>query len=146
MKGKAKKLFVHGLFIFKLGQLLTPCVNVMRMPLPQAISFIEKNVRLTSKKSSQKIASIAVSKIDKVKLIKNGQIGQFNNFAIQIKNNSLTMDEAILQIRGGDGISDIVVVLAFVIFVNWYDFFFGVEGFQSNPLPHHDPIGLWQGK
>ena len=51
------------------------------------------------------------------------------------------MEEAILQLRGGDGLTDVVGLIAFVIFCNWYDSLFGVEAFQANPLPHMDPIG-----
>ncbi len=48
------------------------------------------------------------------------------------------MEEAVLQIRGGDGLTDIVGILAFIIFINWYDSLFGVKAFQVNPLPIHN--------
>ena len=50
-----------------------------------------------------------------------------------------------LQLRGGDGITDLAVFLAFVIFVNWYDSLF-TKGFQQVPLPHMDPMGWATGK
>ena len=50
-----------------------------------------------------------------------------------------------LQLRGGDGINDLAVVFAFVIFGNWYDSLF-TKGFQQVPLPHMDPIGWVNGK
>ena len=56
------------------------------------------------------------------------------------------MEEAVLALRGGDGLTDVVAVLAFIIFVNWYDSFFGAEAFQANPLPHQDPFGWLSGK
>jgi hypothetical protein len=37
-------------------------------------------------------------------------------------------------------------ILAFVIFINWYDSLFGVQAFQANPLPHQDPFGWLSGK
>lgn len=56
------------------------------------------------------------------------------------------MEEAILKLRGGDGLTDVVAVIAFVIFVNFYDSLFGVKAFQANPLPHQDPLGWLSGK
>jgi hypothetical protein len=51
---------------------------------------------------------------------------------------STTMEEAILQLRGGEGIIDIAAIIGFIIFGNWLDSLAGVESFQVNPLPHMD--------
>jgi hypothetical protein len=56
------------------------------------------------------------------------------------------MEEVILQLRGGDELIDIIVVIAFAIFVNWYDSLFNVGAFQATPLPHHDPFSWFSGK
>jgi hypothetical protein len=56
------------------------------------------------------------------------------------------MEETVLQIRGGDGLTDLAAIIAFVIFINWYNSSFGVEAFQANPLPHQDPFGWFHGK
>lgn len=56
------------------------------------------------------------------------------------------MEEAILQLRGGDGFSDVVPIIAFIIFMEWYNSLSGVEAFQANPLPHQDPFGWFSGK
>jgi hypothetical protein len=71
---------------------------------------------------------------------------QFNNLALQLNSGSIPMEEAVLQLRGGDGLTDVVGILAFVIFINWYDSLFGVKAFQANPLPHQDPFGWLSGK
>jgi len=76
----------------------------------------------------------------------NEQMEQFNNLALQLNSGSLTMEEAILRLRGGEGLTDVVAVIAFVIFVNSYDSIFGIEAFQANPLPHQDPFGWFSGK
>lgn len=65
---------------------------------------------------------------------------------MQLNSGSITMEEAVLQLRGGDGLTDVIAVIAFVIFINWYDSLFGVKAFQANPLPHQDPFGWWSGK
>jgi len=148
-KGKAKRLFVYGMFIFHLGQPLVPCAAAVMMPLPPVaihrLSPIEQDRIL--KNSYPQIATIPESKVDKIRLT-NDQIKQFNNLALQLNSGSLTMEEAVLQLRGGDGLTDIVTVIAFVIFVNWYDSLFGVKAFQANPLPlpHQDPVGWLNGK
>ena len=46
------------------------------------------------------------------------------------------MEEAVLPLLGGDGLTDMFGILAFVMFINWYDYLFGVKAFQANPLPH----------
>ena len=38
-KRKAKKLFVHGMFLFQLGQPLVPCAAAVMLPLPPAIEL-----------------------------------------------------------------------------------------------------------
>ena len=55
------------------------------------------------------------------------------------------MEEAVLQLRGGQ-MGDIVAIMVFIIFINWYDSLFGVEAFTVNPLPHQDPFGWLSGK
>ena len=85
------------------------------------------------------------SKVDKIRLT-NDQIKQFNNLALQLNNGSIKMEEVILQLRGGDGLTDVAAVIVFVIFFNWYDSLFGVKAFQPNPLPHQDPLGWLSGK
>ena len=81
-----------------------------------------------------------LKKVDKIRLT-NEQIKQFNNFAIELNSSSITMEEAVLRLRGGNGLTYVVAVIAFVIFMNWYDSLFGVKAFQANPLSHQDPYG-----
>jgi hypothetical protein len=100
--------------------------------------------RILSNKYPQ-IATIPESKVDKIRLT-NDQIQQFNNLALQLTSGSITMEEAVLQLRGGDGLTDVVGVIAFVIFANRYDSLFGVEAFLNVPLPHQDPFGWLSGK
>jgi hypothetical protein len=66
---------------------------------------------------------------------------RYYNLALQLNSGLITMEEAVLQLRGGNGLTDVVGIIAFVIFVNWYDSQFGVEAFRGDPLPHMDPIG-----
>lgn len=148
-KRKAKRLFVYGMFLFQLGQLLVPCAAAVVMPLPpiaiHRLSPIEQDRILSNKNSYPQIAHILEEKVDKIRLT-NEQIKEFNNLAIELNSGSITMEEAVLRLRGGDGLTDVVAVIGFVIFMNWYDSLFGVEAFQANPLPHQDPFGWLSGK
>jgi len=56
-------------------------------------------------------------------------------------NGSISMEEAILQLRG----ADIAGVIAFIIFINWLNSLCRVEPFQVTPPPHMDPLGWLQG-
>lgn len=98
-----------------------------------------------NKNSYHQIATIPESKVDKIRLI-NEQIKQLNNLALQLNSGSITMEEAVLQLRGSDGLINVVGILAFVIFINWYDSLFGVKAFQANPLPHQNSFGWLSGK
>ena len=137
------------MFIFQLGQPLVPCAAAVMLPLPPVaihrLSPIEQDRILSNKNSYHQIATISGSKVDKIRLT-NDQIKQFNNLALQLNSGSITMEEAVLELRGGDGLTDVVAVIAFVIFMNWYDSLFGVKAFQANPLPHQDPFGWLSGK
>ena len=148
-KRKAKRLFVYGMFLFQLGQPLVPCAAAVVMPLPpiaiHRLSPIEQDRILSNKNSYPQIAHILEEKVDKIRLT-NEQIKEFNNLAIELNSGSITMEEAVLRLRGGDGLSDIVGIITFVIFINWYDSLFGVEAFQANPLPHQDLFGWLNGK
>ena len=148
-KRKAKRLFVYGMFIFQLGQPFVPCAAAVVMPLPPVaihrLSPIERDIILSNKNGYPQIATIPESKVDKIRLT-NDQTKEFNNLALQLNSGSITMEEAVLEIRGGDGLTDVVVVIAFFIFMDWYDSLFGVQAFQANPLPHMDPLGWANGK
>lgn len=127
-KRKAKRFCLSIVFIFTISQPLVPYAVAVVMPLPPAIhrlSPIEESIIRTQKNYPQ-IATIPESKVDKIRLT-NEQIKQFNNLALQLNSGSIKMEEAILQLRGGDGLTDVVAVIAFVIFVNWYDSLFGVQ-------------------
>ena len=149
VKSKAKRLFVYGMFLFQLGQPLVPCAAAVMMPLPpiaiHRLSPIEQDKILSNKNSYPQIAHILEEKVDKIRLT-NDQIKQFTNLAIELNSGSITMEEAVLRLRGGDGLTDLVAVIAFVIFMNWYDSLFSVEALQANPLPHQDPFGWLSGK
>lgn len=43
-------------------------------------------------------------------------------------------------LRGSDKLTDIAVIIGFVILVNWLNSLSGVESFQAQPLPHMDPF------
>ena len=147
-KDKTKRLFVYVMFLFQLGQPLVPYAAAVVMPLPPAIyrlSPIEQDRILSNKNGYPQVAIIPELKVDKIRLT-NQQIKQFNNLALQLNSGSITMEEAVLGLRGGDGLTDVVVVIAFVIFMNWHYSLFGVEAFQANPLPDQDPFGWLSGK
>ena len=130
-KDKTKRLFIYVMFLFQLGQPLVPYAAAVVMPLPPAIhrlSPIEQDRILSNKNDYPHVAIIPELKVDKIRLT-NEQIKQFNHLALQLNSGSITMEKAVLRLRSGDGLTDVVAVIAFVIFMNWYDSLFGVESF-----------------
>ena len=143
-KRKAKRLGFYIVFMFAISQGLVLGANAVMMPLPPLTSHsllaIQQDTTISTPNVYPQIATIPESKVDKIRLT-NDQIQQFNNLALQLTSGSITMEEAVLQLRGGDGLTDVVAITAFVIFINWYDSLFGVEAFQANPLSHQGPFG-----
>jgi hypothetical protein len=116
--------------MFAIGKPLARCAAVVMSVPPQSIhrlSSIEESRTIINTRCFQ-IASIPSSKVDKIRLT-NEQIKQFDSLVLQLSTDSITMEEAILQLRGGDRLRDVVAIIAFVIFVNWYGSVFGVEAF-----------------
>ena len=144
-KRKAKRLGFYIVFMFAISQPLVPCAAAVMMPLSPVVihrsSPISPIEHVSNKNCYPQIATIPESKLDKIRLTK-----EFNNLTRQLNSGSITMEEAVLQLRGGEGLTDVVAVIAFVIFINWYDSLFGVEAFQANPLRHQDPFGWLSGK
>jgi hypothetical protein len=47
---------------------------------------------------------------------------------------SIITEEAIFQLRGENGFTDVLAVVLVAIFMNWYNSFFEVEGFLPHPV------------
>ncbi len=99
LKRKAKRLFVHGMFLFQLGQPLVPCAAAVIMPLPPTaidrLSPFEQDRILENKNSYPQIASIVESKTDKM-VLTDQQIEDFNLICYKLQNGSITLDKAIV--------------------------------------------------
>ncbi len=137
-KRKAKRVFLYATFIFQLGQPLVLYAADVMISLPPCIHRllpIEQDRILSNVNGYPQVAIIPKLKVDKIRLT-NEQIKQFNNLALQLNSASITMEEAILGLRGCDRLTYVVAVIAFVIFMNWYDSLFNVESLQANPLPY----------
>lgn len=134
--------------LFQLGQQLVPYtvfVVMLLLPAIHRLSPIEHDRILSNKNGYPQAAIIPELKVDKIKLT-NEQIKQFNNLATELNVGSITMEEIVLRLRGGDGLTDVIAVIAFITFMNWYNSLFGTQAFQANPLPPKDPYGWLTGK
>lgn len=56
---------------------------------------------------------------------------QFNNLTPLLNSGSITIEEVVLEL-GDDGLINVVGIIAFVIFINWYNSLFVVKAFQAN--------------
>lgn len=143
LKRKAKRLSVHGMFLFQLGQALVPCTAAVMLPLPPAIerlSPFEQDIILGNKNYYPQIAPIIESKIDKM-VLTDEQIDNLNLICYKLQKGSITIDKAILEIRGG-GFYD-WATLAFIIYMFYLQ---ETNAFMAAPLPHMDPLGWASGK
>lgn len=102
-KRKRKRLCFYIIFIFTIAQTLAPCAAVV-LPLPPTaihrLFYIEESRRITGTNNCPQIAPVIQSKVDKIRLT-NQQMKQFEILTKQLSSGSITMEEAILQFRGG---------------------------------------------
>jgi hypothetical protein len=164
-KIKPKKIFLKGLFAFQLSQPLISGSKAGIVSLPpigiHKLINLQEDKSLGNKNYYAKIVDIIQQKGDKI-ILTNQQIqrldyllNQFKSGSIsidlvnQFKSGSLSLKEAVLQLRGGDGLTDTIFILAFVIFVNWYDAFISngkAKALSVVPFPHQDVSGWLSGK
>ena len=148
-KRKVKRLRLYLVVMFAISQPLVPCATAVVMPLPPVgihrLSPMKQTRILSNKKGYPQIAIIPEPKIDKIRL-SNEQIKQFNNLTLQLNSGSISMEEAILRLRGGNDMLEFIGICAFFLFLNYWDWYCGVQGLQVNPLPHQDPFGWWNNR
>ena len=140
-KRKARKLLFHTMLLLELGKPLAPALYTVIVPLPTVIKRLST---IEQDRYSPKIVTIPVSKLDKIRFTKE-QIKELNNLVMELNSGSLTMEEAILKLRGGEVWTDLVSLIAFIIFCTWFNDPV-VEGFEPITLPHQDLFGLLSGK
>lgn len=143
-KRKAKRLFAYAMLLFQLGQPLVPCVYSITLSAPppiERLASFEQNRILENKNKYPQIAPIIESKIDKI-VLTDEQIDNLNLIYYKLQNGSITIDKAILEIRGG-GLYD-WATLAFMLYLFYLQE--QAKAFRATPLPYMDPIGWWTGK
>jgi len=145
---KLKNLYIYVMTILQGSQIIAPlagpAVSVI-LPLPAGPSMsIERVITTEAKprfKDFIKVALIFIDNFDKI-VLTDQKIEQFDIIAKKCMNSSITMEKAILQLRSGHGLTDVVAIMIFVTFMNWLD---GAKSFQINLPPHMDPMGWLQG-
>ena len=116
-KRKLKRLCLVVVFMFMICQPVVPCGAAVVMPLAPAInrlSLIEQDSILRNKNSYHQIAPIIESKMDKI-VLTDKQIEDLNLIRYKLENGLITVDKAILELRGG-GLYD-WATLAFIIYM-----------------------------
>jgi hypothetical protein len=138
-KRTLKKLKSYSILIYILSQPLVPCATAgaVMLPIPTGIHTlsyknIEKNT--SNKHFYPKIAQINEVKIEKL-ILTNPK-----KFDIDF-NSDPTMEELILELRGGGVVEVFVVIIAFVAFMKFY----GADAFLQiqNPMPQNQRGASW---
>lgn len=143
LKYKIQRFYFIGMTVFTISTTsissMVPHILVL-LPVPQQIVKIEIKINESNSKCRDflKIAPNFLQNPDKIVLSKN-EITKFDLLAEQITNGYLTVDEAILSLRAGDGFIDLAAIMLFYAFINWLD------GADALVLPHFDPVGWWAG-
>lgn len=91
----------------------TPILSVM-LQVPQQIVIVDIKINPSNLtfKDFLKIAPTFIQDSDKI-VLTNKQIRKFDLLSQQVIDGSTTLDEAILALRSGDGLTDLVVIMLF---------------------------------
>jgi hypothetical protein len=107
---------------------------IYKLPL----SSIELLLTEKSQPQFRDFLKIAPNMIPENIVFTKEQIQQMDQLALEVRNKTISENEAILALRGGDGWIDGATIFVFMLFVNWLN---GVEGFgillpQMNNFPN----------
>jgi len=139
-KKTLKKLKSYSILIYILSQPLVPCATAVMLPIPTGTTGIHtlsyKNIQkdTSNKHFYPKIAQIDDVKRDKL-ILTNPK-----KFDIDF-NSDPTMEELILELRGGGVIEVFVAIIVFVAFLK----FNGADAFLQiqNPMPENQRGASW---
>lgn len=73
---------------------------------------------------------------DKI-ILTNKEIRKFDLLGQQLIHGSITVNEATLELRGGNLLIDLAAIMLFIDFRNWLD---GTRALQTNLSPHMDRL------
>lgn len=114
---------------------LNPTVSVSVPPPPAAIyriDFNPPNSNVIENKTNFLAAPLITNQPNKI-ILTDLQLDELNKISLKIVDGSLSVQEAILDIRGGRNFKDFSYVILFILLYKIH--ISGVEGFQTRP-PH----------
>ena len=129
------------MFLFRVTGMvgaLTPNVSVMLPPPPTAINriqFTSLDGMVSQTKPSSLIAPVITNKPDK-SILTDLQLDEFNQISSKFLYGSISMDEAIFQLRGGGKFKDISLIVLYIWLYRLQNNH--VEGFQLIRPPHQE--------
>jgi|JI71714CRNA_FD_contig_121_198153_length_4545_multi_4_in_0_out_0_4 hypothetical protein len=129
------------MFLFRvtgMGGALTPNVSVMLPPPPTAINriqFTSLDSMVSQTKPSSLIAPVITNQPDK-SILTDLQLDEFNQISSKFLDSSISMDEAILQLRGGGKFKDISFIVLYIWLYRLQNNH--VESFQPIYPPHQE--------
>lgn len=137
------------MFLFRVtgvGGALTPNVSVMVPSAPTAINriqFSSQDSMISQTKASSLIAPVITNQPDKI-ILTDLQLDELNQISSKFLDGSISIDEAILQLRGGGKFKDISFIVLYIWLYTLQKNH--VEGFQSIRLPDQEwtPKGAGQ--
>jgi len=134
------KLLANGILIYQLSQPLGAVIVPLPIPI-ERLSPLEQAIMLENSNSHPKIAPILKSKLDKM-VLTDEQIDDLNLICYQLQKGSITIEKAILEIRGGDFYDWANV--AFIIYMFYLQ---ETNAFpSSSPLPSMNPFDFFSRK
>lgn len=141
-KNRVKRCYFARRAGFIIGTTTLPTLSVM-VPIPQQTVSLETLINESESNSRckdfLKIAPTFMYNSNKI-VLTNEEIRTFDLLSQQIIDGSITVDEAILKLRGGEGFIDLAVIVLFYTFINWLD---KTDAFVP---PHMDPVGYINGR
>jgi len=121
-----------------MGGALPPNVSVMLPSPPTAINrtqFTSLDSMVSQTKPSYLIAPVIINQPDK-SILTDLQLDEFNQISFKFLDGSISMDETILQLRGGGKFKDISSIILYIWLYRLHNNH--VEGFQPIRPPHQE--------
>lgn len=142
-----RKICFYIAFTFSLSQ---PLIASEAMGLPPAGGNFSRIERLTLQDAARlkfitecsKVAPFIEAKGDKI-VLTDYQIEKLATVFHKVKDGVVTIDKAILELRGGGKAINTALIVGFLIYLHWYAQ--NVEAFHQAPLPYMDPLGWFNG-
>lgn len=141
---KTNKMMMELALAAQISGIASPVLDAISIPF---FSITTSTHRLINNREYELVPAVCKyaetcfdtnKQVNKIQLT-NIQIRKFDDLANQLYRREINLEQALIQLRGGG--CEIIFLVGFLYFLNWYDSKFCAEAFIPDLPPHHDLFG-----